>query len=109
MCGKTVHRAPKMRNLFPVAPAEGRREFTDRADKRRAMSLTTSGSQCDMAWDKAQPMADLDTMDHIVFRSDRPARFSMLLLGIFDRFGIGSAAVGVTGHELLSGGTARIR
>jgi len=47
--------------------------------------------------DKDQPVADIDTMDHIVSEAIARQRFSMLLLGIFASLALVLAAVGIYG------------
>jgi len=47
------------------------------------MSLATSIRNAIWAVDKDQPVADIETMDHIVAEAIARQRFSMLLLGIF--------------------------
>jgi putative ABC transport system permease protein len=47
--------------------------------------------------DKDQPVADIDTMDHIVSEAIARQRFSMLLLGIFAALALVLATVGIYG------------
>jgi len=61
------------------------------------MSLGTSVRDAIWAVDKDQPVADIDTMDHIVSEAIARQRFSMLLLGIFASLALVLAAVGIYG------------
>ncbi len=61
------------------------------------MSLATSVRNAIWAVDKDQPVADIDTMDHIVSEAIARQRFSMLLLGIFAVLALLLAAVGIYG------------
>jgi putative ABC transport system permease protein len=61
------------------------------------MSLATSVRNAIWAVDKDQPVADIDTMDHIVSEAIARQRFSMLLLGIFAALALVLAAVGLYG------------
>ena len=61
------------------------------------MSLATSIRNAIWAVDKDQPVADIDTMDHIVSEAIARQRFSMLLLGIFAALALVFAAVGIYG------------
>ncbi len=61
------------------------------------MSLATSVRDAIWAVDKDQPVADIDTMDHIVSQAIARQRFSMLLLGIFAAVALVLAAVGIYG------------
>jgi predicted permease len=61
------------------------------------MSLATSVRNAIWAVDKDQPVADIDTMDHIVTEAIARQRFSMLLLGIFAAVALMLAAVGIYG------------
>ena len=61
------------------------------------MSLGTSVRDAIWAVDKDQPVADIDTMDHIVSEAIARQRFSMLLLGSFATLALGLAAVGIYG------------
>ncbi|PYK56620.1 MAG: hypothetical protein DME48_00585 [Verrucomicrobia bacterium] len=61
------------------------------------MSLATSVRDAIWAVDKDQPVADIDTMDHIVSEAIARQRFSMLLLGSFATLALGLAAVGIYG------------
>jgi predicted permease len=61
------------------------------------MSLATSVRDAIWAVDKDQPVADIDTMDHIVAQAIARQRFSMLLLGIFAAVALVLAAVGIYG------------
>ena len=61
------------------------------------MSLATSVRNAIWAVDKDQPVAAIDTMDHIVSEAIARQRFSMLLLGIFAALALVLAAVGVYG------------
>ena len=61
------------------------------------MSLAGSVRNAIWAVDKDQPVADIDTMEHIVAEAIARQRFSMLLLGIFAGLALVLAAVGIYG------------
>ena len=61
------------------------------------MSLATSVRNAIWAVDKNQPVANIDTMDHIVSEAIARQRFSMLLLGVFATLALVLAAVGIYG------------
>src|SRR5437870_8921886 len=61
------------------------------------MSLATSTRDAIWAVDKDQPVANVDTMDHIVSEAIARQRFSMLLVGIFAALALILAAVGIYG------------
>jgi predicted permease len=61
------------------------------------MSLATSMRNAIWAVDKDQPVANIDTMQHIVSEAIARQRFSMLLLGIFAVLALVLAAVGIYG------------
>ena len=61
------------------------------------MSLAISVRNSIWAVDKDQPVAAIDTMEHIVSEAIARQRFSMLLLGIFASLALVLAAVGVYG------------
>ena len=61
------------------------------------MSLATSIRDAIWAVDKDQPVANVDTMDHIVSEAIARQRFSMLLLGIFATLALVLASVGIYG------------
>src|SRR3989440_2383328 len=61
------------------------------------MSLATSIRDAIWAVDKDQPVANVDTMDHIVSEAIARQRFSMLLLGVFAALALILAAVGIYG------------
>jgi putative ABC transport system permease protein len=61
------------------------------------VSLATPVRNSIWAVDKDQPVADVDTMDHIVSAAIARQRFSMLLLGIFAASALMLAAVGIYG------------
>ena len=89
---------PKMQMYFPY------RQLKDLAANAlvvrtsvEPMSLATSVRNAIWAVDKDQPVAAIDTMDHIVSEAIARQRFSMLLLGIFAALALVLAAVGVYG------------
>ena len=61
------------------------------------MSLATPVRNSIWAVDKDQPVADVDTMDHIVSAAIARQRFSMLVLGVFAASALMLAAVGIYG------------
>jgi putative ABC transport system permease protein len=61
------------------------------------MSLATSVRDAIWSVDKDQPVADIDTMDHIVAQAVARQRFSMLLLGLFAAVALLLASVGIYG------------
>jgi putative ABC transport system permease protein len=61
------------------------------------MSLATSVRNAIWTVDKDQPVANIDTMDHIVSEAIARQRFSMLLLGVFAALALLLAAVGIYG------------
>jgi putative ABC transport system permease protein len=61
------------------------------------MSLATSVRNAIWAVDKDQPVADIETMNHIVSEAIARQRFSMLLLGIFAALALVLASVGIYG------------
>jgi putative ABC transport system permease protein len=61
------------------------------------MSLASSIRSAIWAVDKDQPVANIDTMDHIVSEAIARQRFSMLLLGIFAALALVLASVGIYG------------
>jgi putative ABC transport system permease protein len=61
------------------------------------MSVATSVRNAIWAVDKDQPVANIDTMDHIVSEAVARQRFSMLLLAIFAALALVLAAVGIYG------------
>src|SRR5436853_5011616 len=61
------------------------------------MSLATSVRNAIWAVDKDQPVADIDTMDHVISEAIARQRFSMLLLGVFATLALVLAAVGIYG------------
>ena len=65
--------------------------------KVEPMSLAASVRNAIWAVDKDQPVADVDTMDHIVAEAIARQRFSMLLLGIFAALALLLASVGIYG------------
>ena len=61
------------------------------------LSLANSVRNAIWAVDKDQPVANIDTMDHIVSEAIARQRFSMLLLGVFAGLALVLAAVGIYG------------
>jgi predicted permease len=61
------------------------------------LSLATSVRNTIWAVDKDQPVADIDSMEHVVAGAVARQRFSMLLLGIFATLALVLAAVGIYG------------
>ncbi len=61
------------------------------------LSLATSVRNAIWSVDKDQPVADIDSMDHIVAGAVARQRFSMLLLAIFAGLALVLAAVGIYG------------
>jgi putative ABC transport system permease protein len=67
--------------------------------RTRVEPLSLAAAVRNAIWsvDKDQPVADIDTMDHIVSQAVARQRFSMLLLGIFAGLALVLAAVGIYG------------
>ncbi|HEX4696404.1 MAG TPA: ABC transporter permease [Candidatus Udaeobacter sp.] len=89
---------PKMQMYFPY------RQLKDLAANAlvvrtsvEPLSLATSVRNAIWAVDKDQPVAAIDTMDHIVSEAVARQRFTMLLLGLFATLALLLASVGIYG------------